>query len=224
MDRFDPDNFDSLVHERRTTVRGLEIEHFPDGDNPYNRGHDFRLGFDDGPNARFVVSANAKELRRWSMLLAEAVTRLAPEGEMCPECGKTVGRDGVRIAEHEFDGAPCYGSAFEAEGPKCPACRGDVHVDLSGAVWSTTAAAAERVRALHHPVEYRPGDHYANYQPPRSVPKRLRGGDRPEVVTVCEECQRVTDELLLGESGGFGSWALAEYPCRTILAADGKEL
>src|SRR5699024_12463766 len=71
-----------------------------------------------------------------------------------------------------------FGEREEDEGPTCPACRGDVHVDLSGAVWATTAAATERVRALHRPIEYRPGDHYANYMPPRSVPKRLRGEDQ----------------------------------------------
>lgn len=221
MDRFDPDNFDPLTHERRTTVRGLEIERFPGGDNPYARGHDFRLGFDVGPNTRYAISANAKELRRWTMLIAEAVTRLDPEPEMCPECGRNAARDGDMVAEHEVDGEPCYGSSFEAEGPTCPACRGHLHIDLSGALWSVTAAASERVRALHRPVEYRPGDHYANYGPPskRGV---LRGADeRPEVVTVCEECQAQIDELLLSESGGYGSWKLAEFPCRTILAADG---
>lgn len=137
MDRTDPDNFDYLTHERRTTVRGLEIEHFPDGNNPWARGHEFKLAFHVGPNTAYNITANAAELRRWAMILAEVVLRLAPEGEMCPECGRTVGRDGDRVAEHEFAGEPCTGSHFEAEGPKCPACHGDVHIDLAGAVWPT---------------------------------------------------------------------------------------
>ena len=72
MDRLDPDNFDYLAHERRTTVRGLEIEHFPDGENPWSRGHEFKLLFHVGPNNAFSLSANAAELRRWSTILAEA--------------------------------------------------------------------------------------------------------------------------------------------------------
>lgn len=85
-------------------------------------------------------------------------------------------------------------------------------------------AALERVRALHRPIEYRPGDHYANYGPP---PYRRRGAPKPPpppaVVTVCEECQERIDEQLLNEHGGYGGWELAEYPCRTIRVADGKE-
>ena len=191
MDRLDPDNFDYLARERRTTVRGLEIEHFPDGENPDARGHEFALLFHVGPRTSYRLTANAAELRRWSKTLAEAV---------------------LRVDDHPEDG------------PTCPACRGDVHVDLAGEIWSTTAAAADRARALHRPIEYRPGDHYANYGPP-SKRAILRGADeRPEVVTVCEECQKQIDDLLLSESGGYGSWEIAEYPCRTIRAADGAEV
>ena len=143
MDRFDPDNFDSIEHERRTTVRGLEIEHFPNGDNPYARGHDFRLGFDVGYNTRYAISGNASELRRWAMIIAEAVTRLAPEGEMCPECGIVVSRDGGVLADHELDGETCPGSGFDATGPTCPACRGEVHIDLAGILWPTDRRTEE---------------------------------------------------------------------------------
>ena len=111
MDRFDPDNFDFLTHQRRTEVRNLEIEHFPNGENPWARGHEFRLGFDVGPNTRQAISANAAELRRWAKELAEAALRL---GEAPP------------------------GSDAE-EGPTCPACGGDVHIDLSEAVWSANS-------------------------------------------------------------------------------------
>lgn len=79
MDRLDPTNFDYLAHERRTTVRGLEVEHFPGGENPYSRGHEFKLLFHDGPNTAFSLSANASELRRWSMILAEAAARAEVE-------------------------------------------------------------------------------------------------------------------------------------------------
>ena len=72
MDRLDPDNFDYLAHARRTTVRGLEVEHFPDGENPDARGHEFALLFHVGPNTGYRLTANAAELRRWSMILAEA--------------------------------------------------------------------------------------------------------------------------------------------------------
>lgn len=223
MDRTDPTNFDSLAHERRTTVRGLGVEHFPDGENPWARGHEFKLNFHVGPSTDYAITANAAELRRWSMILAEAALRLAPEGEMCPECGVTVGAHDGYVDVHELDGETCEGSGFDAEGPTCPACRGDVHVDLAGAVWSTTAAAADRARALHRPVEYRPGDHYANYGPPQF---HRRGKPKPpappEVVTVCEACQAVADDLLGRESGGFGSYEVVEYPCPTIRAMDGE--
>ena len=116
MDRMDPDNFDFLTHQRRTEVRNLEIEHFPNGENPWARGHEFRLGFDVGPNTRQAISANAAELRRWAKELAEAALRFAED-----------------LPEHDA-----------GEEPTCPVCHGDVHVDLAGAIWSTTAAAADR--------------------------------------------------------------------------------
>ena len=72
MDRLDPTNFDYLAHERRATVRGLEIEHFPGGKNPDAEGHEFTLLFNLGPSSAYRLTANAAELRRWSMLLAEA--------------------------------------------------------------------------------------------------------------------------------------------------------
>ena len=106
MDRLDPDNFDFLAEERRTTVRGLEIEHFPDGKNPDARGHEFTLRFRVGPNTDYNLTANAAELRRWSTILAEAV---------------------LRVDDHPEDG------------PTCPACGGDVHIDLSGAVWTANS-------------------------------------------------------------------------------------
>ena len=109
MDRLDPDNFDYLARERRTTVRGLEIEHFPDGEDPDARGHEFALLFHVGPNTGYRLTANAAELRRWSMILAEAV---------------------LRVDDHPEDG------------PTCPACRGDVHVDLSGSIWPTNRTEA----------------------------------------------------------------------------------
>ena len=109
MDRLDPDNFDFLAHERRTTVRGLEVEHFPDGENPDARGHEFTLVFHVGPRTSYRLTANAAELRRWSKTLAEAA--------------------------HRFDSIP-------EDGPTCPACRGDVHVDLSGAIWPTNRTEA----------------------------------------------------------------------------------
>ena len=195
MDRLDPDNFDFLAEERRTTVRGLEIEHFPDGKNPDTRGHEFTLLFTLGPNSAYRLTANAAELRRWSKDLAEAALRFAEDPP----------------------------GADPDDAPTCPACRGDVHVDLSGAIWSTTAAAADRARALHRPVEYRPGDHYATYGPPQF---HRRGAPKPEplpeVVTVCAECQARADDLLLNESGGYGSYKVVEYPCPTIRAMDGE--
>ena len=109
MDSMDPDNFDSLAAERRTEVRGLEIEHFPGGENPWARGHEFKLMFHVGPNTAYNITANAAELRRWSMILAEAALRY---GEAPP-------------------------GALPEDGPTCPACGGDVHIDLSGAVWTT---------------------------------------------------------------------------------------
>lgn len=72
MDRLDPTSFESLAHERRTTVRDLEIEHFPDGENPDAEGHEFKLLFHVGPRTAYGLTANAEELRRWSTLLAEA--------------------------------------------------------------------------------------------------------------------------------------------------------
>lgn len=195
MDRTDPDNFDSLANERRTEVRGLDVEHFPGGDNPWARGHEFALLFKVGPSTDYRITANAAELRRWSMILAEAA---------------------LRFAEDPPDALP-------DDAPKCPACRGDVHVDLSGAVWSTTAAAAERARALHRPVEYRPGGHYANYGPPKF---HRRGAPKPEplpeVVTVCEACQNAADSAYLSESGGHGGYEIVAYPCPTIRAMDGE--
>lgn len=137
MDRTDPDNFDIMARERRTEVRGLEIEHYPNGENPWARGHEFKLVFHLNSNNNHTITANAAELRRWSMILAEAALRFEPKGEMCPECGTTVARDGAQLAKHELDGEPCEGSGFDATGPECPACGGDVHIDLSGAVWST---------------------------------------------------------------------------------------
>ena len=109
MDRLDPDNFDFLAEERRTEVRGLEIEHFPDGKNPDARGHEFTLLFTLGPRSAYRLTANAAELRRWSKDLAEAALRY---GEAPP-------------------------GALPEDGPTCPACGGDVHIDLSGAVWTT---------------------------------------------------------------------------------------
>ena len=106
MDRFDPVNFDHLAHERRTEVRGLEIEHFPGGENPWARGHEFKLLFHVGPSTAYNLTANAAELRRWSTILAEAV---------------------LRVDDHPEDG------------PTCPACGGDVHIDLPGAVWTANS-------------------------------------------------------------------------------------
>ena len=110
MDRMDPDNFDSLATERRTEVRGLEIEHFPGGENPWARGHEFTLRFHVGPNTDYNLTANAAELRRWSTILAEAV---------------------LRVDDHPEDG------------PTCPACGGDVRIDLSGAVWTANSRTEE---------------------------------------------------------------------------------
>ena len=111
MDRMDPDNFDSLREERRQTVRGLDVEHFPDGENPWARGHEFTLRFSVGPNTDYNLTANAAELRRWSMILAEAALRF---GEAPPGAGPD-------------------------DSPTCPACGGDVHIDLSGAVWTANS-------------------------------------------------------------------------------------
>ena len=72
MDRLDPTNFETLARERRTTVRDLEIEHLPDGENPRDRGHEFALLFHVGPRYAYRLTANAAEIRRWSMILAEA--------------------------------------------------------------------------------------------------------------------------------------------------------
>lgn len=72
MDRLDPTSFDYLAHERRATVRGLEVKHFPGGKNPDAEGHEFTLLFHIGPNTGYRLTANADELRRWSMILAEA--------------------------------------------------------------------------------------------------------------------------------------------------------
>ena len=188
MDRMDPVNFDHLTHERRTEVRNLEIEHFPNGENPWARGHEFRLGFDVGPNTRQAISANAAELRRWAKELAEAALRFAED-----------------LPEHDA-----------GEEPTCPVCRGDVHVDLAGAIWSTTAAAADRARALHRP-EWR--DEVC------LTPRK--GCDRPDCrivrrgeVTpwrhyheygyqVCSHCVGISGDGI-------------EYPCPTIRAMDGE--
>lgn len=81
-------------------------------------------------------------------------------------------------------------------------------------------ARIQAVRELHRQVEYRPGDHYANYNPPEA--RRLRkslGIERPDVITVCEECQRVLDEA--DTEGGYADYSLAEYPCPTIRALEG---
>lgn len=145
MDRLDPTNFDSLEHERRTTVRGLEIKHFPNGGNPWAPGHDFRLEVPVGTNTVATVTANAKELRRWSMILAEAAVRHNPQ-TTCPECARDVEvhvqdlRDRY-VGDHGLD-ETCPGSGLEAPADTCPACRGDVHVDLSGALWPTDRTEA----------------------------------------------------------------------------------
>ena len=179
MDRMDPDNFDRIAHERRTTVRAMEIGPDPDATRT---SPGYRFVIEVGRNTSQSIALNAREIWRLASVAAKAALEYAPD-----ECGATVGQDGARVA---------------------------VRLVLGDA----------RVRALHRPVEYRPGDRYANYGPP-SKREVLRGADeRPEVVTVCEECQAQIDEILLSESGGYGSWGLAGYPCRTIRAADGEEL
>ena len=144
MDRMDPDNFDSLAAERRTEVRGLEIEHFPGGENPWARGHEFTLRFRVGPNTDYNLTANAAELRRWSMILAEAALRF---GEAPPGADPDAITDEMVERGRSAYWGPTYGGSVDerirailaaalTEPPTCPACGGDVHIDLSGAVWS----------------------------------------------------------------------------------------
>lgn len=115
-----------------------------------------------------------------------------------------------------------YAVRYRSTGETCPACAGDIHVDLAGKIWTTSNPALDRVRALHRPIEYRPGDHYARYGPSQfRRPGAPKPPPAPEVVTVCEECQERLDELLLNEHGGYGGWELAEYPCPTIRAVEG---
>ena len=60
MDRLDPTSFDYLARERRVTVRGLEVEHFPYWKNPDAEGHEFTLLFHLGPSTE-IGRASCRE-------------------------------------------------------------------------------------------------------------------------------------------------------------------
>lgn len=119
-DRFDPTNADYLRHDRATTVRGLSVKRTTDNDG-WAPGHDFRLEVPVGSNTVNSVTLNYAELRRWALILAEAAVRFAPEVEHC-DCLVCVEEDPV-------------------PSPTCPACKGDIHVDLSGELWPTNRKA-----------------------------------------------------------------------------------
>ena len=76
MDRMNPDNFDRIAHERRTTVRAMEIGPDPDATRT---SPGYRFTIEVGRNTSQSIALNAREIRHLAHVAAEAAQQYAGE-------------------------------------------------------------------------------------------------------------------------------------------------
>ena len=78
MDRMNPDNFDRIAHERRTTVRAMEIGPDPDATRT---SPGYRFTIEVGRNTSQSIALNAREIRHLAHVAAEAAQQYAGEDD-----------------------------------------------------------------------------------------------------------------------------------------------
>lgn len=124
----------------RYTVRPIQVHHEPD-DGGWSPGHDYRLEVSTGVNHTLSITLNAAEARRMAGALSRAVLQHETR-RRCSECEVKVETDplpdGSRVVHHHGpDEEPCSGTGAAPMPRECPVCEGEIHVDLSGRIWST---------------------------------------------------------------------------------------